>query len=110
MLEFLKWLGKVLTPPESPYILRVGDVGDFVKVLAKFQYGMYWIKQEGRLYPLRKERMSRTAYELVESNQFLQQGDIRSKSWCPLSKQMLAWYDMLPGEQENKTTEEGLQL
>jgi len=53
------------------------------------------------MYPLRKNTMSPTAFELVEANRHCHNGQLLDKSWCPLTKQMLAWYNMLP---DGKTT------
>lgn len=83
---------------DSPRILRVGEHGTFVEQRAYFLHGMYWIKENGKLHPLYKRLMSRTAFELTNANQDSHQGSLLTKAWVPLSQKMLAWYDMLPDE------------
>ncbi len=98
-------MGKIRDFFDTPYILRVSDQGAFIKQRAFLLHGMYWIRRGNNMYPLRKSRMSRTAYELTEANPHAHQGALLDKSWTPLSKKMLAWYDMLPDENSDKGTD-----
>ena len=91
---FESWFG-------ASFVMLRSREGGFEVKRVWFRNGMYWIKGSKWLYPIKKNNMVATIYELTHTAG-PSHGDLVGDHamWTPLTKKVAAFYVMLPDKQD----------
>lgn len=73
-------------------------------------HGHYFLKETMGWVPLRKDQMAHTVYELCEANKNLTPGSLLQARWAPLTDSLLAYFKMLPDNQQMSQGPDGVRF